>query len=232
MRRATWRAQVQAACGHRFNSRPSCDGRHIKQLKLQEYAAFQFTPVVRRATYEVLTDGADTPFQFTPVVRRATRKRPRRAAGTRRFNSRPSCDGRQRRRESDGLTQDVSIHARRATGDLSACGARLDPLRFNSRPSCDGRHRRSHLQSRRQVSIHARRATGDRIDTVFSDNEKVSIHARRATGDTPGGGARGHMRKFQFTPVVRRATLYEARLAHAKLVSIHARRATGDSFSA
>ena len=53
-----------------FNSRPSCDGRHI-----------------------VVDPYANDTFQFTPVLRRATLHRGERIH-PRRFNSRPSCDGR------------------------------------------------------------------------------------------------------------------------------------------
>ena len=59
--------------------------------------------------------------------------------GARCFNSRPSCDGRPGKCRFSTGGADVSIHARRATGDLTWRGEEL---------AWD-------------VSIHARRATGD-----------------------------------------------------------------------
>ena len=123
----------------RFNSRPSCDGRLEQMVKAAAAEQFQFTPVVRRAT----TNGEAwvywQTFQFTPVVRRAT--------GSASSSPRRST---------------VSIHARRATGDLFADRA--------GRPLL--------------VSIHARRATGDHMGKRARRVEQVSIHARRATGDS------------------------------------------------
>ena len=100
-------------------------------------------------------------FQFTPVVRRATLHRLHRLRPARGFNSRPSCDGRPIcgedgarapefqftpvvRRATRGTRMEapgrhVSIHARRATGDILT----FFSYRVNT------------------VSIHARRATGD-----------------------------------------------------------------------
>ena len=80
------------------------------------------------------------------------------------------------------------------------------------------------------VSIHARRATGDRHHLILRLIRHVSIHARRATGD------RLRLKRkdkwwFQFTPVVRRATLDKIELIMAAEVSIHARRATGDTMA-
>ena len=57
------------------------------------------------------------------------------------------------------------------------------------------------------VSIHARLATGDiEADNLFG-MAKVSIHARLATGDWEKACETYAKCKFQFTPVLRRATL-------------------------
>ena len=84
---------------------------------------------------------------------------------------RPGQGGRERR--------DVSIHARRVTGDLRYCPA-------------------SQLCT---VSIHARRVTGDQRNKVVAWVYCVSIHARRVTGDFPRI-VKVTVETFQFTPVV------------------------------
>ena len=74
---------VRRATGHlrdifavlRFNSRPSCDGRQMKEVCMGFYLSFQFTPVVRRATPLSAPSQPGALFQFTPVVRRATGSR-------------------------------------------------------------------------------------------------------------------------------------------------------------
>ena len=166
---------------HRFNSRPSCDGRHHGQSESHaqrvsiharretgdknSYTAaaavvFQFTPVVRRATGQIGQNTSKGAFQFTPVVRRATRWRKLRHY----------------------LIQ-VSIHARRETGDAGDVALVLRP----------------------SVSIHARRETGDLHACVVLPSclFQFTPVVRRATLDRldylPGDS-------FQFTPVVRRAT--------------------------
>ena len=123
---------------------------------------FQFTPVVRRATDGFSLALASLMFQFTPVVRRATGVA----------------------RAVEALAE-VSIHARRATGDPMHNSKKSLHFSFNSRPSCDGR------------LVHGLRT---------SIAVAVSIHARRATGDDTAQHWRIHHHVFQFTPVVRRAT--------------------------
>ena len=188
-------------------------------------------------------------FQFTPVLRRATRTRvdlaqviavsihARLATGdpqarrggqrSRRFNSRPSCDGRlygvipeavvvvsiharlatgDASRASISSMSSVSIHARLATGDASSRPTFRTSSCFNSRPSCDGRHhtRVSFTDETFQFTPVLRRAT----DAVCSGVMwkmwfQFTPVLRRATG---GLGAQYTVRKFQFTPVLRRAT--------------------------
>ena len=126
----------------RFNSRPSCDGRRSSRQRCASTAAFQFTPVVRRAT----------------AGRQARRPR------SRCFNSRPSCDGRRQGAECAFASQAVSIHARRATGDKNLASAHDRKTSFNSRPSCDGRHTkpcRRRWRTRFQFTPVVRRATLD-----------------------------------------------------------------------
>ena len=163
-------------------------------------------------------------FQFTPVVRRATARQTT-ATMPQCFNSRPSCDGRlvgiygatreivsihARRATGDvGRARNeagriVSIHARRATGDRQATSASRHQPCFNSRPSCDGR-RAARRRESGSVSFNSRPSCDGRHFTMLVSAEYcVSIHARRATGDT---GPRHRLSpRFQFTPVVRRAT--------------------------
>ena len=152
-----------------------------------------------------------------------------------------------------GYAQDgtVSIHARLATGDrqtrenapttrpfqftpvLRRATRHWDMLYyrtpcFNSRPSCDGRHGGEQPPHPLGVSIHARLATGDRVRHGAFRRRPVSIHARLATGDLEPWHWRATDWRFQFTPVLRRATQAARRLTHKVIVSIHARLATGD----
>ena len=73
----------------------------------------------------------------------------------------------------------VSIHARRVTGDSLILVVLLIEI----------------------VSIHARRVTGDLLTEVSQLWPVVSIHARRVTGDTRAAFYRSS-KPFQFTPVV------------------------------
>ena len=212
-----------------FNSRPSCDGR-LDVGALALVGGFQFTPVVRRATKSQNSPSSPRSFNSRPSCdgRRArggcspslaVSIHARRATGdasvpaplrrARRFNSRPSCDGRPklhqehltrfwfqftpvvRRATRRGAWRPrfaaVSIHARRATGDLLPTDLGSAEIR---------------------VSIHARRATGDhQRPHKRPAPPPVSIHARRATGDEPTFRINGTVATFQFTPVVRRATI-------------------------
>ena len=114
LRRATGLRRLWAYVVVRFNSRPSCDGRHAPTRSAVSGTRFQFTPVLRRATIDInrlaiskvsiharlatgdspaALEAAPSKFQFTPVLRRATSDR-RRDIHPQRFNSRPSCDGR------------------------------------------------------------------------------------------------------------------------------------------
>ena len=128
------------------------------------YRAFQFTPVVRRATDDGVDVDFEVLFQFTPVVRRATR--------------------------GILLSLDllcVSIHARRATGDEGYSAEQHEEREFQFTPVV---RRATNIQpvdmDRLAVSIHARRATGDPITLRPAIRRAVSIHARRATGDRRG----------------------------------------------
>ncbi len=79
-----------------------------------------------------------------------------------------------------------------------------------------------------RVSIHARHATGDEeCRRMPSSVHGVSIHARHATGDVPVLDAEDAC-VFQFTPVMRRATILVPSNADSPNVTIHARHATGD----
>ena len=170
---------------HSFNSRPSCDGRPALAAKMGAYDKFQFTPVLRRATQLCCVAEPLPMFQFTPVLRRATCGRSSTARSTSGFNSRPSCDGRRQTARSSTETQRVSIHARLATGDTGSFVLGPDLRCFNSRPSCDGR---------------PARCRKSRIRTGF--NSRPSCDGRRNADML-----RAILAMFQFTPVLRRATI-------------------------
>ena len=229
VRRATRAGRRGRRGSPSFNSRPSCDGR-LHDVSLSFYSRmFQFTPVVRRATPSLRRREGVGGFNSRPSCDgRHSDTLPN--ALDNRFNSRPSCDGRQScayvaryvikfqftpvvRRATSPVFHAcgaiyVSIHARRATGDLHP--RHRPPIRagFNSRPSCDGR---PSLQ--------------------FSGSAPPSFQftpvVRRATKNRPNSVK---FRLFQFTPVVRRATARLACGVVESVVSIHARRATGDIF--
>ncbi len=97
------------------------------------------------------------------------------------FNSRPSCDGRRLLLSNDGPQSQVSIHARRVTGDQQSQVTTL---------------------LKRVVSIHARRVTGDILGVPHIHRRCVSIHARRVTGDGLESSEDIQGIQFQFTPVV------------------------------
>ena len=147
-----------------FNSRPSCDGRPAPDR-----------PRLRR----------DSRFNSRPSCDGRPPTPSQTASSSSSFNSRPSCDGRRADLPHQRHSRDVSIHARRATGDHPAPGA----------------------DHRARVSIHARRATGDAEKAAAEKATAVSIHARRATGDAAPTPPQIRCDAFQFTPVVRRATL-------------------------
>ena len=189
----------------RFNSRPSCDGR--QRLQQEGEGGVRVSIHARLATGDKSSSSAHRImrlFQFTPVLRRATRHS-RAHRPPRRFNSRPSCDGRLPLLFL--LQLFLRFNSRPSCDGRPLCGRQAPPCRgFNSRPSCDGRLCNPYTSIRSTpVSIHARLATGDpRSNTVF-DCRDVSIHARLATGDNSR-----HTR----SPI--------------REVSIHARLATGD----
>ena len=165
------------------------------------------------------------------------------------FNSRPSCDGRQLRRNGCEL-EIVSIHARHATGDalVNARKRRLD--RFNSRPSCDGRllnggqtlklygfNSRPSCDGRRQPSGGVRDADGfnsrpscdGRHVIRRSGIQTTSFNSRPSCDGRPFPSPWSTGRRlFQFTPVMRRATACPGGMEVTTDVSIHARHATGD----
>ena len=141
-----------------FNSRPSCEGRREKLARLPVVYVSIHAPRARGDTqskgltaFVVVSIHAprargdhfspprekQAAFQFTPLVRGATCAPPRADPTTRRFNSRPSCEGRPSSGAADVLAG-VSIHAPRARGDRKRHQSRAPPS-FNSRPSCEGR---------------------------------------------------------------------------------------------
>ena len=122
-------------------------------------------------------------FQFTPVMRRATFLFLSRAEAQG-FNSRPSCDGRHVLALDVARPEQVSIHARHATGDIRRHSNGTHYNSFNSRPSCDGRRSARHCMSARSCF-----------------NSRPSCDGRLSHPPLRRCGA-----LFQFTPVMRRAT--------------------------
>ena len=206
LRRATC-ASTSCSSAISFNSRPSCDGRHLRPFCEAFIASFNSRPSCdgRLDVLDVAgaaecfnsrpaCDGrleqcrtAGVPvfvFQFTPVLRRATARRGSRVNLRLSFNSRPSCDGRPSPASRKHVKRKFQFTPvlRRATVSLLICASTGC---FNSRPSCDGRR-----------GIESR-SSGD---AVFQFTPVL----RRATGRLP---RRVRVCGFQFTPVLRRATL-------------------------
>ena len=185
-------------------------------------------------------------FQFTPVLRRATKVEVREesrivsiharlATGDttrictsipRRFNSRPSCDGRLGVEKDDIVEAQVSIHARLATGDLRAEAFGFSPV-FQFTPVLRRATSTSALLRRQVVSIHARLATGDVCFCYSVPRLSVSIHARLATGDLRAWMIRCRISCFNSRPSCD-GRLFGLKSIVIICVSIHARLATGD----
>ena len=209
-----------------FNSRPSCDGRLEAATRI--YNLCNVSIHARLAT----GDGQSSVYHSTHRVSIHARLATGDMVGGilfRRgcFNSRPSCDGRQFStiRKYESVLFQFTPVLRRATHDNALPCATCC---FNSRPSCDGRlgvlvsryriavsiharlatgdHAKNQKPNPPQVSIHARLATGDLFLPLMERQINVSIHARLATGDVPKPST-SPSGVFQFTPVLRRATL-------------------------
>ena len=119
-----------------FNSRPSCEGRRSRACQGILWRAFQFTPLVRGATAGRVISPVHSTFQFTPLVRGATSAKLFRSS-LRRFNSRPSCEGRlvSTPKNPTAWFQFTPL----VRGATIAKLFRSSLYRFNSRPSCEGR---------------------------------------------------------------------------------------------
>ena len=164
------------------------------------------------------------------------------------FNSRPSCDGRPIRCLS--TPRQPCFNSRPSCDGRQAwCQGSDSPRSFNSRPSCDGRQRQRRLDYRDRRFNSRPSCDGRLCGTCTTRSRTVSIHARLATGDRVCVSS-ALRRTFQFTPVLRRATiacvnlgidhrfnsrpscdgrLREQPVERSREVSIHARLATGDS---
>ena len=206
----------------RFNSRPSCEGRHFLVAAVLRFEVSIHAPRARgdRNPGQPL---ADATFQFTPLVRGATRdcvSNPRQLG----FNSRPSCEGRPVVTTRFSWVA-VSIHAPRARGDRVRRVTYANES-FNSRPSCEGRPH-STPRSPTYSCFNSRPSCEGRLQSSLGAwTAQVSIHAPRARGD-PFFSSKSCFGMFQFTPLVRGATLLP-RTVSAPNVSIHAPRARGD----
>ena len=79
-----------------------------------------------------------------------------------------------------------------------------------------------------RVSIHARLATGDLAVQYDQTNWNEGFNSRPSCDGRLAEAVKRHReRKFQFTPVLRRATICQGKVMQS-YVSIHARLATGD----
>ena len=162
-----------------FNSRPSCEGRlasavalgtdgvsiHAPHARgdrivdlLHEQFVFQFTPLMRGATWTMQIGAGCVRFQFTPLMRGATRRTVATMSMSR-FNSRPSCEGRPVERVRDGTRK---------------C--------FNSRPSCEGRPPLRQLRPGPLFQFTPLMRGATERGASFRSHG-VSIHAPHARGD-------------------------------------------------
>ena len=168
-----------------FNSRPSCDGR--RRTACRSVAVHLVSIHARLATGDsaALVPFLMDAFQFTPVLRRATPSPPPmpRAA---RFNSRPSCDGRPSTRSR--RSRSLRFNSRPSCdGRPARCCAQRPSRRFNSRPSCDGRLRLFEI-SLVLISFNSRPSCDGRLPPRascsyhFCFNSRPSCDGRHRTG--------------------------------------------------
>ncbi len=166
-----------------FNPRPSCEGRPARKGMTPCFRLFQSAPLLRGATQRALKGILGPKFQSAPLLRGATRQKGndavfpfvsiraplargdlcaiRRLRPSRRFNPRPSCEGRPRSGNTkqnenmfqsapllrgatgesfvESMQQNVSIRAPLARGDFPSLMDMRGGLCFNPRPSCEGR---------------------------------------------------------------------------------------------
>ena len=207
----------------RFNSRPSCEGRHEMRSLGDATAVSIHAPRARGDVYPPI-DFSRVTFQFTPLVRGATVDLIHGTLGFS-FNSRPSCEGR-----------------------LLAWKQYFSQTLFHLPPLVRGATRQPAANKAAEMFQFTPLVRGATESRAGTRSGQVSIHAPRARGDTNQIKiARENL--FQFTPLVRGATLApdvwilvrrfnsrpscEGRLPksddrYVGVVSIHAPRARGD----
>ena len=125
-----------------FNSRASCEARRGLRPIARPAVRFQFTRLLRGATFAGFAGVAAGEFQFTRLLRGATSPRQIPFHIRVRFNSRASCEARLAVRSPwspVALMFQFTRLLRGATGHVAALSR---DLRFNSRASCEARRGR------------------------------------------------------------------------------------------
>ena len=144
-----------------FNSRPSCEGRHVFVCRHSRNSVFQFTPLMRGATDRYVVTSEVTFVSIHAPHARGDSAPNEGDKPINSFNSRPSCEGR----------------LRTARESFILAG-------FNSRPSCEGRHDEIHpyqVKAMFQFTPLMRGATCQL--RPYGVALHVSIHAPHARGD-------------------------------------------------
>ena len=146
------------------------------------------------------------------------------------FYPRPPRGGRRHEPEYEYKVTDISIHALREEGDLTAPGISSAESRFLSTPSAR-RATRNTVSCWMPVTFlstpSARRATG--IAVLLFPARGISIHALREEGDAWMSGQSAIAGIFLSTPSARRATKPGASNDVHMDISIHALREEGDT---
>ena len=189
-----------------FNPRPSCEGRLIPKTIANQIIKFQSTPLMRGATRVTSPPAGTDGFQSTPLMRGATDGRlvephalvvsihaphargDARAARyrppTRRFNPRPSSEGR-----------------------LLRCLSHLVIIKFQSTPLMRGAT--ASCGTARPwwpVSIHAPHARGDCYDSGLPTLVTMFQSTPLMRGATLSQSMQHWLAEFQSTPLMRGAT--------------------------
>ena len=207
-RRATVRCDAPARGSADFYPRPPRGGRHasmafsLPNVTISIHALreegddvprdgfcnavkFLSTPSARRATQTSVSKQSSTKFLSTPSARRATRLDETKIENIINFYPRLPRGGRQHSMDGAKRRRDISIHALREEGDLTAsCSTRVSIHGFLSTPSARRATRPAAIHSQRgRISIHALREEGDSRRGAASDCKGISIHALREEGD-------------------------------------------------
>ena len=128
------------------------------------------------------------------------------------------------------VLSEISIHAAREGGDLSAVLMQSDISPFQSTPPVKAATLFEPLVLRiYKISIHAAREGGDNVNSPFTIIARISIHAAREGGDVYDRRIVCGFIRFQSTPPVKAATTWRTATASPFAISIHAAREGGDA---